>query len=353
MGWSIRSIAKIGGALIGGAAGGLPGAIGGSLVGNYVGQQINGKSIGGDYQTLPEEITNTSLFRNLSREQQKDLLLNNPSIITPEGSQTYDPYTNSLKLNESDFTKAERLRQEGLASQLSSSLSGNFSNNGEAIQKATFDRGKALIDPIVQQQRRDLAQQLADQGIPMGSEGYTQAMNRLDDSIARQYTDLSQAAIQTSEQVRQQRFNEIATLLGRSQVQVGSSFQQYQPNYSGIDLVGAEQQQLNRQFQQSALSKQLSAQRTNAIIGGLGTLGGAGIMAAFSDIRLKDNIELVGMEKGFNIYYFNYTFDPFTKYKGVMAQEVQTIMPDAIIENENGYLMVDYGKIGIEMKEVL
>jgi hypothetical protein len=76
-------------------------------------------------------------------------------------------------------------------------------------------------------------------------------MNRLDDSVARQYTDLSQASIQTSEQVRSNRFNEIASLLGRSQVGAGASFGQQQTNFSGLDLFGAEQAGINRNFQQS------------------------------------------------------------------------------------------------------
>ena len=234
---------------------------------------------------VEQNITTGNLFSNLSAEQKKDLLLNNPNIFTPEGSQIYDPLTNTLRLNESDFTKAERLRQESLAGQLSGSLSGDFSNNGQAIQDATFQRGKAQIDPIVKQQKRDLAQQLADQGIPMGSEQYNSAMNRLDDSIARQYTDLSQASIATGEQVRQSRINEISSLLGRSQVGAGTSFGGYQPNYNGIDLAGY-QQQSNMQNQQLSFlgaqaQKNRSIERNSALIGAAGSLGSAFISAKF------------------------------------------------------------------------
>ena len=232
---------------------------------------------------VEQNITTENLFANLSPEQKKDLLLNNPNIYTPEGSQIYDPLTNSVRLNESDFTKAERLRQESLAGQLSGSLSGDFSNSGQAIQDATFQRGKAQIDPIIQSQKKDLAQQLADQGIPMGSEQYNSAMNRLDDSIARQYTDLSQASIQTGEQVRQSRFNEIASLLGRSQVGAGTSFGGYQTNYNGIDLAGYEQQS-NMQNQQLSFmglqaSKNRGVARTNALIAAGASLGSALISA--------------------------------------------------------------------------
>lgn len=306
------------------------------------------------------EISTANLFANLTPEQQKDLLLNNPNIITPEGSQTYDPYTNTVSLNESDFTKAERLRQESLAAQLSSSLSGNMANQGEAIQNATFERGKAMIDPIVKQQRRQLAQQLADSGIPAGSEQYNEAMNRLDDSIARQYTDLSQASIQTGEQVRSQRFNEIASLLGRSQVGTGSSFQQYQPQFSGLDLFGAEQQGLNRQFQQSMLSQQLKAQQKAARMQALGSLGGAAIqggaiMATRSDRNLKENIKRVGTsEKGLAIYEFEYKNKNLGEgvYEGVMAQDLLESNPEAVSSDSSGILSVDYSKIDVEFRRI-
>jgi hypothetical protein len=326
-----------------------------------------GSGAGANGTYTPEQITTANLFQNLSPEQQKDLLLNNPNIITPEGGQSYDPLTNTVKLNESDFTKAERLRQEGLAAQLSGSLNGDFSNNGQAIQDATFNRGKAQIDPIVKQQRRDLATQLADQGIPAGSEGYNEAMNRLDDSIARQYTDLSQASIQTSEAVRGQRFNEIASLLGRSQVGAGSSFAQNQgSNFSGLDLFGAEQSSLNFNrnagLQQSLLSQQLKQQNRNAQYSALGSVGGAGIIGGAtyfkptpSDANLKENIKKIGTsEKGLAIYEFEYKNKKIGEgvFQGVMAQDLLDSNPEAVLSDDSGFLSVNYSLIDVDFKRI-
>jgi len=305
------------------------------------------------------EITTANLFQSLTPEQKKDLLLNNPNINTPEGSQTYDPLTNSVNLNESDFTKAERLRQEGLASQLSGSLSGDFSNDGQVIQDATFNRGKAMIDPIVKQQRRELSQQLADQGIPAGSEQYNESMNRLDDSVARQYTDLSQASIATAEQVRTSRFNEISSLLGRSQVGAGTSFGGYTPNYNGIDLAGfAQQQGLQNQqlsFQGTQARKNRSAARNNALIGAVGSMGGAAVGAFASDITLKENIEQTGTSpSGIPIYEFDYKDKSHGegRYSGVMAQDLLEIYQSAVIQEKDGTLKVDYSQIDVEFRRV-
>lgn len=80
------------------------------------------------------------------------------------------------------------------------------------------------------------------------------------------------------------------------------------------------------------------------------SLSAAAPAAAASDINLKENIEKVGEENGFNIYEFNYKGKP-ERYRGVMAQEVINVIPDAVLEKD-GYLAVDYNKIGIEFKRV-
>ena len=68
----------------------------------------------------------------------------------------------------------------------------------------------------------------------------------------------------------------------------------------------------------------------------------------FSDIRLKDNIELVGKSpSNINIYNFTYLHDPKV-YQGVMAHEV----PWASVKHDNGYLMVDYNKVDVDFKAI-
>lgn len=62
-----------------------------------------------------------------------------------------------------------------------------------------------------------------------------------------------------------------------------------------------------------------------------------------SDERFKENIKQIGMHKGFNIYEYNYLWSP-KKLIGVIAQEVEKIMPEAVFKI-NGYRFVDYGMI--------
>jgi len=68
----------------------------------------------------------------------------------------------------------------------------------------------------------------------------------------------------------------------------------------------------------------------------------------FSDIRLKENVELIGKSpSNINIYRFNYKDNP-TTYQGAMAHEV----PWASVKHSNGYMMIDYNQIDVDFKKI-
>jgi hypothetical protein len=95
----------------------------------------------------------------------------------------------------------------------------------------------------------------------------------------------------------------------------------------------------------------------SALAGGLGGTAGtlgtiASFLGAFSDRRLKKDIVHVGKENGFNIYKFSYIDKPNRTFIGVMADEVEKIMPEAVFETSTGYKGVDYSKLGLVMREV-
>ena len=78
----------------------------------------------------------------------------------------------------------------------------------------------------------------------------------------------------------------------------------------------------------------------------------AGIVSAFgSDIKLKENIEEVGVSPdGYKIYEFNYKGFK-DRWRGAMAQDVVKKNPMAVDIRDN-YLTVDYSKIDINMELV-
>jgi hypothetical protein len=88
---------------------------------------------------------------------------------------------------------------------------------------------------------------------------------------------------------------------------------------------------------------------------GSGTDGGTTPgMTKVSDLRYKENIVRIGTHPlGFGLYLFNYKPEFCPAYGatgrkfGVMAQEVETVMPAAVSIAANGYKQVDYAMLGV------
>jgi Protein of unknown function (DUF3300)/Chaperone of endosialidase len=82
--------------------------------------------------------------------------------------------------------------------------------------------------------------------------------------------------------------------------------------------------------------------------GGGGMRGGGGRGGGRrSDIALKHDIHLLGrLDNGLGFYRFSYSGSN-KAYVGVIAQEVQAVMPSAVERGRDGYLQVFYHKLGV------
>ena len=107
--------------------------------------------------------------------------------------------------------------------------------------------------------------------------------------------------------------------------------------------------------QQAALGSLYGSMFSGAggLLGGLTSAGGDIIetLIKYSDIRLKDNITKVGsLENGISLYTWEWNDegkrlagdDPTY---GVLAQEVQEVIPEAVTRGNEGYLMVNYAEL--------
>ena len=92
--------------------------------------------------------------------------------------------------------------------------------------------------------------------------------------------------------------------------------------------------------------------------GGNGSGGdGSGVagMSKASDPSLKENVVRIGDHPaGIGLYLFDYKAEVRDgcgdgRQFGVMADEVEQIMPEAVSIGANGYLQVDYGVLGITL----
>ena len=78
--------------------------------------------------------------------------------------------------------------------------------------------------------------------------------------------------------------------------------------------------------------------------------GGRGGGGRRSDIRLKHDVALLGyLDNGLGFYRFSYNGSD-EAYVGVMAQEVQQVMPTAVVRGPDGFLRVYYEKLGLKIE---
>jgi len=127
---------------------------------------------------------------------------------------------------------------------------------------------------------------------------------------------------------------------------------QYQQGLAGAGTTFGNMANMQNQAFMAGQANQ--AGMFGSLAGAGATLGGAYITAAMSDRRLKDNIRFCTVDPAteLNLYEFNYINDPDHTFIGVMADEVMERFPHAVIEQEDGYMAVDYAELGLEMVEV-
>lgn len=222
----------------------------------------------------------------------------------------------------------------------------DYSSVGD-IQNAAQGAITSRLDPLWQQREQQTNTQLINQGLRPGSEAYTNAMRDFNTGRNDAYQQAILAGINTMPQtyqmasaLRNQPLNELNALRTGSQV-TNPTFQQVpqQQTTTGANQLGAAQLQ-----GQSGLDQYNAATGSNnSFMNGL--LGLAGTAAMFmSDMRLKSNIERIGTHPiGVGLY----EYDIFGhRERGVMAQELLHVKPDAVHIHDSGFLMVDYNAIG-------
>ena len=311
---------------------------------------------------------------------------NRTNQITPYGNLIYtanpgtDPYGNTL------YTATQTLSpdQQKIAEQTSALSSGllgsaqsglNYAN--EILSKPGVDTSKlpstgfnpgqsyqdammARLSPQIDRENAQLEQQLANRGIAAGTDAYNQAKQL---QAQNQNDRLNQATVQglnaglaaNQQGFQQQAYNQMQPINVINALRTGSQVQNpsfvntpQQANTAGPDILGATNAQYQNQL--SAYNAQQAA--GGGFLGGLMSLGGSALMAptgTFSDERLKTDIKQIGIHKlGIGIYTFKYKKGhhlPEGTQVGVMAQEVEKVIPEAVTTAENGYKLVNYGMI--------
>ena len=246
----------------------------------------------------------------------------------------------------------------------------DFGDQAQELERATFDRAMGLLSPVFDQREARLRNQLAQRGLPVGSEAANEELNLFGQNRSNAELAAAQDAVGLGRQeqsrlfgltqgarnqglsetsfLRNQPFNELSAALSGSQL---GQFQGQPIQAQPVDIIGA-----------NALSQQAKLANFNAqnqfgsdLLGGLfglgagalqgaGSAGGFGALFSASDRRLKTDIRKVGKtDDGLNVYTYRYiTGGPVQM--GVMADEVEKVKPEAVGEI-NGFKAVNYGMI--------
>jgi hypothetical protein len=85
-------------------------------------------------------------------------------------------------------------------------------------------------------------------------------------------------------------------------------------------------------------------------VGGGGRGGGGRGGGRRSDINFKHDITLLGhLDNGLGFYRFSYVGSDQV-FVGVMAQEVEAVVPEAVTHGSDGSLRVFYDKLGLRFQ---
>lgn len=299
-------------------------------------------------------------------------MLGNVNQVTPDGSLTYgqtgsydwtDPFTGSVHTVPT-FTATQTLSDaqqaiKGQSDATSLNLAGTANEqsaflkdylgrpvdlNNEATEARLYDLGTKRLDPRFERERDALETRLSNQGIVKGSEAYDREMERLDRGKTDAYNQLAlQGRAQATQEAlteRNQPINEIIGLMSGAQVNQPQFVPTGAATIPTTDNAGI----INTNYSQKLAAWQQQMQSRSGLFGDLLGFGG-GLLK--SDRRLKKDIRKIGSAKGHPLYEYRFKGDgPHApKEIGVMAQDVEKIRPDAVVENRDGVKMVKYGQL--------
>lgn len=343
------------------------------------------------YNALLQNMNQETPYGNLTYTNNGDQ--NNPQFtskitLSPEQQQLYDTQSRS--------ENALASLGESQLGRISDSVSTPYSYAGLGDAPTTADINQlsqqgqdaimARLNPQFGQDEEALRARLINQGIGQGSEAYTREMNTFNQAkndarnqaiiqganyggtLQNQSLANRNQAIQEYNAQRNAPLNEYTAMTSGTQVQNPSFSSGGNAGTNPVDYANLVNQQYQAQIGKANAQTSANNSTTSGLFGlagslgaataGSGAAGSAGWLAMLSDRKAKTNIVKVGEKNGFNIYQFSYkdgisnTLDTSKTYEGVMADEVKQIMPDAVQTHKDGYDRVNYGMIGLKMKEV-
>lgn len=296
------------------------------------------------------EVPTYSATTTLSPEQQRQLDLNNQ--ISEQ----------ALQFGQGQLGQVQNALRDPMSYDGLPNINRDTSADRQRVEDTVYRRMTGRLDDRFGRDQSSVENKLANQGIAVGSEAYTNAMKDFNYGKNDAYQGAADQAILAGGQEQNRLFG--LDLQGRQQGIQERSLQRSQPvnelsqllgfgggvqspqftsggigaNVQPVDYVGLMNNQYNGQM--NAYNAKIGQQ--NANMNGLYGLGAAGI-SLLSDERTKEDIVKIGaLDNGLPVYTFKYKGHPQT-HIGLIAQEVEKVRPEAVVEI-NGLKHVDYAR---------
>lgn len=268
---------------------------------------------------------------------------------------------------------------------------GDLSGFTQQAQDAAYKQATQYLDPQFSQEQEQLDAQLRNSGAQPGSAAYDNAMTLFNNKKQQAYQSAEEGAVGQGLQEQQALYGEGANtnqqLFGEqsaegqfSNAAEAQGFGQGEQSLeSGIQLRELPLQEyeslvtgqplpsfglggagggatgtvsapnimdaFNQQYQGELANYNANVSSQNADVGALGTVAAALIA---SDRRLKKAIRRIGeTARGLPLYLFRYISEPDSAplRRGVMAQDLLELLPQAVLEDERGNLLVNYALV--------
>ena len=203
-----------------------------------------------------------------------------------------------------------------------------------AEQQQEFQRAAAIRQQLLGEQAQLFGQSAAARGQLIGERG----------QLFGQELAARQALLGERVGEQERRYQQLFGLVGTGQASAAQQAANLQNAAANIGELYA--QQANARAAGLMAQANLQAQAGQGLMNMFGSIGGAaaGNPAIMSDRRVKEDIKQVGtLDNGLPVYTFRYKGGSVT-HMGVMAQDVEQVNPDAVVEID-GIKHVYYGAL--------
>lgn len=221
-----------------------------------------------------------------------------------------------------------------------------FKATADANKQKNITAFKELYDPIRRDTRNDYFNRMG----TLDSTAYLDRTNELDNTENKALSQIAEDSVAQEEALKDaelaRRYQYLNYLQGSNSALDQNAYNAM--NYSNTGSNSGNQFNLSNYQTQAALYQQKLAKQ-QAMWDALGETAATAGKFIPSDIKTKKNINKLGSINNINIYEFEYKTDkypelPIGKHTGVIAQEIENIIPDAVTEI-NGIKHVYYDKV--------